>query len=50
MKRSYTPIQPPFFMNKDVMASVAQLEDFDEQLYRVNGEKNEEKYLIATSE
>jgi len=48
-KRGYTPIQTPFFMNKDVMAKTAQLEDFDEQLYKVmDGE--EEKYLIATSE
>jgi seryl-tRNA synthetase len=41
-------LKPPFFMNKDVMASVAQLDDFDEQLYKVIGE--DEKYLIATSE
>lgn len=32
------------------MASTAQLEDFDEQLYKVIGEKGEERYLIATSE
>ena len=35
-KRDYTPIQTPFFMNKDVMAKTAQLEDFDEQLYKVS--------------
>jgi seryl-tRNA synthetase len=35
-KKSYTPIQTPFFMNKDVMAKTAQLEDFDEQLYKVS--------------
>ena len=34
-KRDYTPIQTPFFMNKDVMAKTAQLEDFDDQLYKV---------------
>jgi seryl-tRNA synthetase len=33
--RDYTPIQTPFFMNKEVMAKTAQLEDFDEQLYKV---------------
>lgn len=48
--RGYTPVQPPFFMNKDVMAAVAQLDDFDEQLYKVIGEGDDEKYLIATSE
>eukprot|EP00026_Physarum_polycephalum_P008446 Phypoly_transcript_08532.p1 GENE.Phypoly_transcript_08532~~Phypoly_transcript_08532.p1 ORF type:complete len:490 (+),score=110.25 Phypoly_transcript_08532:210-1472(+) len=35
--RSYTPLQTPFFMNKDVMSATAQLEDFDEQLYKVAG-------------
>ena len=35
--REYTPLQPPFFMNKDAMAGVAQLSDFDEQLYKVRG-------------
>jgi hypothetical protein len=44
---------PPFFMNRDVKAGVAQLEDFDEQLYKVVGEAgdgSDDKYLIATSE
>ena len=51
LRRSYTPMQPPFFMNKEAMAGIAQLEDFDEQLYKVSGETAEEdKYLIATSE
>jgi len=36
-------------MNKDVMAETAQLEQFDEELYKVTGGENE-KYLIATSE
>ncbi len=49
--RDYTPLMPPFFMNRDVMAGVAQLEDFDEQLYKVSGETaDDDKYLIATSE
>ncbi|KAF9777519.1 serine-tRNA ligase [Thelephora terrestris] len=39
--KGYKKIQPPFFMNKDVMAKTAQLDQFDEELY---------KYLIATSE
>ena len=54
-ERGYQVLQPPFFMNKDVMASIAQLEDFDEQLYKVSGKTDDpdgatEKYLIATSE
>jgi len=55
-ERGYNVVQPPFFMNKDVMASIAQLDDFDEQLYKVSGKtddpdgESKEKYLIATSE
>ncbi|CCF36255.1 seryl-tRNA synthetase [Colletotrichum higginsianum] len=47
--RGYTPNQPPFFMNRNQMAKTAQLEQFDEELYKVTGD-GEEKYLIATSE
>jgi len=55
MRRDYHVLQPPFMMNKDVMAEIAQLEDFDEQLYKVSGKTDDpkgasEKYLIATSE
>lgn len=34
-KKDYRKIQPPFFMNKDVMAKTAQLDQFDEELYKV---------------
>lgn len=49
----YTAIQPPYFMFREHMAKTAQLEQFDEELYKVvEDEKNNEtdKYLIATSE
>lgn len=47
--KKFTLLQPPYFMSKDMMSGIAQLEDFDEQLYKVmDGE--EERYLIATSE
>eukprot|EP01115_Flamella_aegyptia_P001855 TRINITY_DN130_c0_g3_i1.p1 TRINITY_DN130_c0_g3~~TRINITY_DN130_c0_g3_i1.p1 ORF type:complete len:458 (-),score=144.42 TRINITY_DN130_c0_g3_i1:17-1390(-) len=50
-KRNYTALQTPFFMNKGVMGATAQLEQFDEELYKViGGADEEEKYLIATSE
>ena len=54
-KKGYDVLQPPYMMNKEVMAGIAQLEDFDEQLYKVSGktddpEGSSEKYLIATSE
>ncbi|KAF8717291.1 serine-tRNA ligase, partial [Rhizoctonia solani] len=48
-KRGYKKIQPPFFMRKDAMAKTAQLDQFDEELYKVSGD-GEDKYLIATSE
>lgn len=48
-KRNYCPIYTPFFMTKNQMNKVAQLSQFDEELYTVSGE-GEDKYLIATSE
>ena len=48
--RGYTKMWTPFFMNREVMAKTAQLEEFDEALYSVAGEAGESKYLIATSE
>jgi seryl-tRNA synthetase len=35
-KKGYKKIMPPFFMNKDQMAKTAQLDQFDEELYKVN--------------
>ena len=52
-QRKYTPIQPPYFMFRDHMAKTAQLEQFDEELYKVvedEHKKDSDKYLIATSE
>jgi seryl-tRNA synthetase len=50
-KKNYTLLQPPFFMRKSVMMETAQLADFDDQLYKVEGEQDfETMYLIATSE
>merc|ERR1719474_823052 len=57
-KKDYTPLYTPFFMKKEVMQEVAQLSQFDDELYKVIGKGSEnkedksvsEKYLIATSE
>lgn len=46
----YTPMYVPFFMQKEAMADVAELADFDEALYNVEEKEGEGKYLIATSE
>ncbi|KAG8532014.1 uncharacterized protein KY384_003650 [Bacidia gigantensis] len=43
----------PYFMFRDQMAKTAQLEQFDEELYKVvedENNKDSDKYLIATSE
>jgi seryl-tRNA synthetase len=58
VNKDFTPLYTPFFMRKDVMQEVAQLNQFDEELYKVSGKTSEiagdeavdEKYLIATSE
>ena len=42
--RGYIPMQTPFFMGKSAMAAVAQLAQFDDELYKVSGE-GEDKYL-----
>ncbi|XP_052780771.1 serine--tRNA ligase, cytoplasmic-like [Mya arenaria] len=57
-EKGYTPLYTPFFMRKEVMQEVAQLSQFDEELYKIIGKGSEkqedgsidEKYLIATSE
>uniref|UniRef100_A0A1I7YZ78 serine--tRNA ligase n=1 Tax=Steinernema glaseri TaxID=37863 RepID=A0A1I7YZ78_9BILA len=57
-KKGYRPLYTPFFMRKEIMQEVAQLNQFDEELYKVSGKGSEvagdntvdEKYLIATSE
>lgn len=48
--KGYTPLQTPQFMMQDMMAKTAQLEQFDEELYKVIDGDGPEKYLIATSE
>ncbi|XP_050539081.1 serine--tRNA ligase, cytoplasmic [Daktulosphaira vitifoliae] len=56
--KGYKPLYTPFFMRKEIMQEVAQLAQFDEELYKVIGKGSEkvddndldEKYLIATSE
>lgn len=50
--RGYTALQAPQFMLREQMAKTAQLEDFDEELYKVTDGPNpqNDKYLIATSE
>ena len=35
LKKDFTPLYTPFFMKKEVMQEVAQLSQFDEELYKV---------------
>lgn len=46
-EKGYTPIQTPFMLDKEPMEAAAELEDFHEQLYKLD---REDRYLIATSE
>jgi len=48
-KRGYKKLQTPFLMKKTMMAKTAQLDQFDDELYKVI-DNSDEKYLIATSE
>lgn len=35
-EKGFTPLYTPFFMRKDTMQEVAQLSQFDEELYKVS--------------
>lgn len=48
--KDFIPVQTPFFMNESVMQDVAQLSQFDEELYQIDHDDSNKKYLIATSE
>ncbi len=47
IKKGFIPMQTPFFINKKHMKAAAELADFEETLYKLEGE---DSYLIATSE
>jgi seryl-tRNA synthetase len=47
VKKGYTPIEPPYLMRKEAYEGVTALSDFEDVLYKVEGEN---LYLIATSE
>ena len=47
VEREYSLLYTPFFMKKEIMAKVAQLNEFDDTLYQLEGQST---YLIATSE
>ena len=51
-ERGYIETEPPSMMLKKWMARTAQLEQFDEELYKVGdgADESTEKYLIATAE
>ncbi|PKI82449.1 serine--tRNA ligase [Malassezia vespertilionis] len=48
-KKEYKKMMTPFMMRKEYMSKTAQLDQFDEELYKVVGDEDD-KYLIATSE
>ncbi len=46
-EKNYQLIWPPYFIKKEMMEGASELADFEEQLYKIEGE---DLYLIATSE
>lgn len=46
-QRGYTPVVPPYMMKRDAYEGVTALGDFEEVLYKIQGE---DLYMIATSE
>jgi seryl-tRNA synthetase len=46
-KKSYTPIVPPYMLNREAYEGVTSLGDFEEVLYKI---ETENLYMIATSE
>jgi len=47
ISKGFTPIWTPFFVKYEIIKAAAELADFEEQLYKIQGE---DLYLIATSE
>jgi len=47
MSKNYIPMWTPFFTKHEVMKAAAELADFEDQLYKIEGE---DLYMIATSE
>ncbi|BDZ70722.1 serine--tRNA ligase [Methanobacterium petrolearium] len=47
VERGFTPFQTPFFIKHEVVKEAAELADFEDMLYKVEGE---DLYMIATSE
>jgi seryl-tRNA synthetase len=45
--RGFTPVEPPFMLNRDSYQGVVNLEDFGPVIYKIEGE---DLHLIATSE
>lgn len=46
-EKGFTPFQTPYFIKHDVIKETAELADFEETLYKIDGE---DLFLIATSE
>lgn len=47
MERGYTPITPPYMINRKSYEEVTDLDDFEKVMYKIDGD---DAYLIATSE
>jgi len=46
-KKGFIPVEPPYLLRREVMEGVISLKDFEDMIYKVEGE---DLYLIATAE
>lgn len=46
-RRGYTLVQPPYLLNKEAVSGAVALSDFEETIYKIEGE---DLYLLATAE
>ena len=47
VEAGFTPVQPPFMMNREAYVGVTDMDDFENVMYKIEGE---DLYMIATSE
>jgi seryl-tRNA synthetase len=47
VRKGYTYVEPPLMMNRDAYATGVSLEDFENVMYKIDGE---DKFMIATAE
>eukprot|EP01071_Lankesteria_metandrocarpae_P013427 Lankesteria_metandrocarpae@DN7170_c0_g1_i1.p1 len=47
-KKGYEPVQPPYFMRREVMSATAELKDFAEMLYQIPADEHDQPKAAVT--